>query len=961
MEEKGHKQPRIKDEIWFRVGILYLCFILVGVAIVARIIYIQWGAGGDKMRESANDKNFELSTLEATRGKILSENDELLVTTLTEYRVKIDFKAGSFSGDSLFAAMDSLTVGLARIVGDKTAEEYKDMITRAWDKYVENSLCTLSSRSVTYDELKRISALPMMSPLAYREVEIDFLAEGFTQKLFDKKIKKLSRKLAKIVGDSSKEEYKKLITEGWYNRQNVRYLRLTPKKVSSDKYEGISKLPLMQFLNNQAGRVVIDFRHAEFTNKNMNNGIDTLAKSLAFILGEKTVEEYKSMITTAWRNHLRVRHCNLTAHHISYHQLQQMRKLRLLELDPNKSGMAKETRLTRVKPYGHLASRTLGNSKSATTSVEKPVITINKESKLRRLIGGITTRLFESLVSERSDTLDSIDKKPVAVPPKPTTVSIDILKGGAGVEGAYDSVLNGKTGWMLKQRFAKDLFTPVTDSESNVEFADGRDIVLTLDMDLQDIASSKLEEQVLRYGARWGTVVLMEVATGEIKAMANLRNDNGKCYDDYNYAVGNLGRTEPGSTFKLATLLALLDDGMTLNTPVFVGNGIKHIPREVKPIRDDHTPEERYISLKRVFETSSNVGFVNAVESRFTEKKREKEFVDYMVKLGFDTPPYIGLSGEARPKFYYPTPEYIRRGAWHLNSLTYMSHGYGPAFSPMHTLILYNAVANNGEMVKPMLVKEIREGERTIQSFATEVLNPCISRESTIKAAREALEGVVEKGTAAVLKSPYYKVAAKTGTAQQKNSDYPNAVGTEYLASMVGYFPADNPQYSCIVCLYTDSRSTNRTIYGSTLAGPVFKAIADRVYVSHIDWQEPVNRQPARSAVTPEVKGGLAQSVDRATKELGVGLKDSSGQESWAITTRGATAVSAAPLSIEKGKMPLVVGMGLQDALFLLENEGLAVDFAGRGRVVEQQPSAGQGVEKGEKVTILLKPSYEIK
>ncbi|MDR0907957.1 MAG: transpeptidase family protein [Rikenellaceae bacterium] len=701
------KKPSIKKEIWRRVRVLYLVFVVIGFTIVGRVEQIQWGEEGDSLRNLANKRNFDIETVDAARGDIITENGELLATSVNKYYVDMDLRATGLKKERFDESIEGLATGLARIMGDRTAAEYRRLLQNGWDNRAVRRHVRLTSRLVSYTELQQICTLPLMS--------------------------------------------------------------LSP---------------------NQGGRVV----------------------------------------TTLSR---------------------------------------------RVRPYGRLAERTIGKTREVLDSVEMPT----------------------------ADT--AVQNKIAVLTPR----------GQSGIEFSYDSHLRGRSGQRLTQKITSSFSIPVMDSPLNVEPVDGHDVVTTLDMDFQDVASTMLARQLVEHNAIWGTVVLMEVATGEIKAIANLTNHGGECIEDYNYAVGQFGLSEPGSTFKLASLLALLDDGMNLKDPVHVGSGVMQIPGGAT-IRDDHDPEASDVPLKRVFETSSNVGFVKAVTDRFTATGREQDYIDYMANLGFDRHIGMGMTGEARPKFHKPTPEERKSGAWHQNSLAYMSHGYGFEISPLHTLTLYNAVAGGGRMVRPLLVKEIREEGEPIQKFFTTVINPSIAPQRTIRAVREALEGVVDEGTATVLKNPYYKVAAKTGTAQAES--YGGGVGQQYLATMVGYFPADNPVYSCIVCIRTRYGSTNRNIYGSSLAGPVFKAIADRVYVTRHDWQVPVNKGNARTDEVPPTK------------------------------------VSLASLALESGVMPEVVGMGLRDALYLLESRGLVVEFSGKGAVVSQLPPAGEAVEVGATANIIL-------
>jgi cell division protein FtsI (penicillin-binding protein 3) len=526
-------------------------------------------------------------------------------------------------------------------------------------------------------------------------------------------------------------------------------------------------------------------------------------------------------------------------------------------------------------------------------------------------------------------------------------------RGRYGIEYSFNDQLKGRAGWQMMQRQTRRFSTPV-ESPLNVPTADGRTVVTTLDMDFQDVASSMLREQLLRHGAMHGTVVLMEVATGDIKAVANLERVGDAVYENFNYAIA--GRYEPGSTFKLASLLALLDDGMNLDSPIEVGNGVHSLPGTRKPIRDDHTPESPVLTLKRVFETSSNVGFVKAVESRFKARGREKEFVDYLLGLGFGEAMKTGIAGEARPVLYRPTPEARRTAQWHSNSAAYMAYGYGLEISPLHTLTLYNAVANGGRMVRPRLIREIRGAtEDQTQRFDVQVINPAIASTRTIAALAESLAGVVDEGTAGVLRNPYYKVAAKTGTAQQ--GSYGGGLGQVYLATMVGYFPADNPKYSCLVSIWTRRGSYGDTYYGSSLAGPVFKAIADRVYVTRWDLQPPVASVKPRVSAAPGVKGGSDREVRQVARTLGIKLADDARRRDWVATRLrdDSTAVEVARVETAEGEVPSVVGMGLKDALWAVEGRGLRVDFNGKGRVVAQSPEPGAAIRRGGVVTLTLR------
>lgn len=541
----------------------------------------------------------------------------------------------------------------------------------------------------------------------------------------------------------------------------------------------------------------IDFGVDSLTPRRFNRGVDGLADSLSALFGDRTPAQYKAILQEGFASRATRGYRRIGPRLVSVDELARIRTFPLLGLPSGFGGLSPERVYYREHPFGTLAERTLGSTRSVYDTLRTP----HRDSAKQRP---------QLMLSER---------------------------GLYGIEYSFDGYLRGRPGWQMMQKQTSRFSTPV-ESPLNVAPSDGLDVTTTLDMDFQDVASSTLSQQLVKHNALRGTVVLMEVATGEIKAIANLQNINGVCRETSNYAIG--GRDEPGSTFKLATLLALLDDGMHLDDLVEVGTG--RLELRTATFSDDHDPIAPRITLERVFETSSNVGFVQAVEHRFKERGREKDFVDYIAALGFADPLGTGLVGEATPLLHRPSPEATRNGTWYSNSISYMSHGYGFEISPLHTLVLYNAVANDGRMVRPMLIKQLSANGVPVQRFETETINPSIAPARTIAAVRRSLEGVVEEGTAGVLRNPYYKVAAKTGTAQQLTAGryLGESAGQIYMATMVGYFPADEPKYSCLVSIWTRYNAYGDIFYGSSLAGPVFKAVADRVFVTRYDLQSPL-------------------------------------------------------------------------------------------------------------------------
>ena len=388
-----------------------------------------------------------------------------------------------------------------------------------------------------------------------------------------------------------------------------------------------------------------------------------------------------------------------------------------------------------------------------------------------------------------------------------------------GVEGAYSNYLNGKDGRILKQKIAKGQWKPISDV-NQIEPQDGYDVISTIDVFIQDIAHHALLKQLEEYQADHGCVVVMETKTGYVKAISNLgRNEKTGMYSErLNYAVRE--SHEPGSTFKLVDLMALLDDKLVDTSAVFDSKGgeIKYFG---KSVRDSHEGGYGKISLARGFEVSSNTVMVQAVYNNY--KSNPTQFVNHINSYGLNKKLGIGFNGEGAP--YIPQPSDKK---WSRLTLPWMAFGYNVSVTPLQTLAYYNAVANNGEMVKPLFVSEIKEWNKTIKKYDKVVLNPKICSQETIHKLKAILENVVRRGTGSKLYSKDFSMAGKTGTAQV---NYAKAGGAEkyYASSFVGYFPADHPKYSCIVVVHKPN-TTNNNYYGADVAGPVFKRIAQKIF-----------------------------------------------------------------------------------------------------------------------------------
>ena len=526
--------------------------------------------------------------------------------------------------------------------------------------------------------------------------------------------------------------------------------------------------------------------------------------------------------------------------------------------------------------------------------------------------------------------------------------------GEFGLEASFNEFLSGSGGRNLCVRLVRDIWVPVV-SKENVEAVNGYDLVTTIDVDMQDIVETELRKQILDKNATCGTAIIMEVETGEIRAISNLTRYGSTVRDDVNHAITM--RCEPGSTFKLVSLMALIDEaGYSLDHPIDCAESGRYyyqVGKRKYLVEDSHAVGQT--DLRGAMEQSSNIGFVKLVDQEYHDSP--ERFVDFIQSLGIDRQVNMQLYGGLKPVIKDPRRK--KETAWDAISLMKMSYGYAIELTPIHTLMLYNAVANDGHMVAPRLVTAITENGHTVERFATETVNRKICSDKTLRLVREALEGVVEEGTGSMMKNPNFKIAGKTGTAQiaMKNRGYADERGgRDYLATFAGYFPADNPRYSCIVAIKTYyGPGARNSFYGATLAAPAFKAIANRVYALDAKWQAPLS-QSDEPCVAP-VKGGDMQQIRTATNRLSITADIGRRTRGWGTTQRDSTHVEVTALSAEEGVMPSVRGMALKDALYLLESRGLRVHANGKGKVVSQSPRAGTAIREGDPVTVTLRPA----
>ncbi|MGB3591608.1 MAG: penicillin-binding protein [Nonlabens sp.] len=470
-----------------------------------------------------------------------------------------------------------------------------------------------------------------------------------------------------------------------------------------------------------------------------------------------------------------------------------------------------------------------------------------------------------------------------------------------GLEGAFAPYLRGSSGVRLKQKIAKNKWKPIN-SANEVEPQDGHDVYTTIDVNMQDVAHHALLEQLEYFEADHGTAVVMEVATGEIKALTNLgRGKSGKYYEKRNYAVWE--SHEPGSTFKLMSVVAALEDKVVDTSTVFDTQNGK-ITYYGSNVRDSKYGGYGKISVARAFELSSNTALVQMVHDNY--KDHPRDYVNRLYSMNLNTSLQLPITGEGKPRIPHPDDK-----SWNGLSLPWMAYGYGVQLTPLQTLTFYNAIANNGIMVKPRLIREVRSKDRVVEKFDKEILNPSICSQETVDKVKVMMENVVNRGTARNLYHPDFSMAGKTGTCQTEYWKEPG----NYIASFAGYFPADQPKYSCIVVIHKPN--TSKGYYGNIVAGPVFKKIAHKIYAS--------------SPATQEV------------------IIDSLGQDK-PITSQEYYALAQST----SNELPDLRGMEAMDAVALVENLGAVVELEGNGKVISQSLKPGTRIAASDRIILKL-------
>lgn len=512
---------------------------------------------------------------------------------------------------------------------------------------------------------------------------------------------------------------------------------------------------------------------------------------------------------------------------------------------------------------------------------------------------------------------------------------------GVGLEAAYDEYLRGKAGYTVMQRISGSMWMPVSDF-NHVEPRDGYDLITTIDVSMQDIAETALKKRLQYHDAEFGTVVIMEVSTGNVRAIVNLTKTSlGNYIEDYNYAVGRAA--DPGSTFKLASIMAALEDGYVKPTDmVETGNGIHYW----YGYKMEDTREGGYgtISVAEAFEVSSNIGISKIIDKHY--RQRPEKFIDRLYKLNLNNPLGVIISGEPVPHIPYPN-----KGKWSGLSLTQISVGYEVQITPLQTLAFYNAIANNGCLVRPIFAEELVYRGKTVKRFQPEIISPTICSRQTLQKAREMLIGVVNNGTARNIRSRHFQIAGKTGTAQM-NYGIEN-VKREYHSSFVGYFPAEDPKYSMIVSIFKPQRNG---YYGSVVAAPVFKEIAEKIYASKPMFFNDIEIIANENVFIPLTPKSHRKNLNNVYKwfNISTNLSQISNSE-WVSGRNSEESPIYNPMHFsDKNIVPNVYNMRANDAVKILESYGLKVELHGRGKVIRQIPRPGTRISDTEKVELHL-------
>lgn len=613
--------------------------------------------------------------------------------------------------------------------------------------------------------------------------------------------------------------------------------------------------------------------------------LDSIAEGLHRIFPDKTAKEFKTRLEQGKKK--KSRYWRIYPSRISYIQYKECKKLPLFREKPNKGGFYVEEFYLRKKPFGSLASRTLG-------------------------------ALYASKDSARF-----------------------------GLELSYDSILRGKPGMSHRSKVRNEWIV-----QADIQPVDGNDLETTIDVNMQDAAEKALVRKLKEINGEMGVAVLMEVATGDVKAIVNMsRRQDGSYREVQNHAIGT--RLEPGSTFKTASIMVALEDGkITKNDFVETGNGQWLMHGRVMKDHNWHRGGYGQISVPEVLMYSSNIGVSRIIDDNYHNEP--EKFVDGLYKLGVGIPLNLPIVGYYEPNVRRPLKD---RSNWSKTALPWMSIGYETVLSPINTLTFYNAIANNGKMVKPRFVRaELKNGE-VVKEFPVEVIKENICSSHTLKDIQEILEMVVSKGLGRQAGCKQFKVSGKTGTAQVADQYGGYHSGTvRYLVSFCGYFPSDNPQYSCIVAI----RKNGLPASGGGQCGPVFSEIAQSVMAKGV-FRPTSEASDSTSIFVPDVLNGNLDAARDVLVQLNIPLKaewnteaDNIEPVAWGQARQTGNSVTLSPDKTLQTLVPDVKGMGARDAVFLLESRGLKVNLNGAGKVKSQNIAPQTHVVKGQTIRIEL-------
>lgn len=609
--------------------------------------------------------------------------------------------------------------------------------------------------------------------------------------------------------------------------------------------------------------------------------LNPLCRQLSRKLGDRSVYGYRQYLLKGYEKHSR--EYVLTKRKVTHSELREIQKFPLFIKGRFQSGLYEKKYYKREKPFGSLASRTIGD------------------------------------------------------------IYGEFSRGGKnGLELEYNSILMGTPGLCARQKVAGKYISVVTK-----EPKDGTDLLTTIDVRMQDIAETALRKELSRINAKSGSVVLMDVKTGEILAMTNLAAaDSGVYVESQNFAVAD--KSEPGSTFKIFSMIVALEDKMLRPTDsVNTGNGIRYMyGRKMEDHNANHGGYHIITAAKSIW-VSSNIGVSYLIDKAY--RSNPSRFVNGLYRIGLNKPMSIEIPGAARP--YIPYPKDKRR-YWAKTDLPWMSIGYVTQMPPIYTLAYYNAIANNGVLMKPYLVKEFQQNGETIKKFQPTILNPKICSDATLNIIHGMLDSVVTCGTGAGVKSKVVKIAGKTGTAQiSKGASGYQQGGVTYQVSFCGYFPANNPRYSCIVVVREPKKEPPA---GGKQAGGVFKEIAERITALNT-FLIPVRADTAKRDL-PNLKSGNYILTRNLINSLNLGNCISAGEipSGWIIPGRKGNAIELAIMKKYLNLVPDVKNMGARDAVYLLGSMGLKVRIAGKGKVVEQSLIPGALYTRGETIILRL-------